>query len=520
MDIILLIRLWQSSSLELVFGIEDITESPGASKLASFLVLRDVVIADDGYKFLQQHRQRILQCGTANDMAVDQTCDTVGQDKKIKTFDMAAQKLIRSYNHDKIFGEPVKVMMDPSCCTYVVCSFSNKSICIYDFITGEMVVKATGHAEIVTGVILPDCKHIVLLSRFLVICRRENQVTVKPCLVIKVSGIGVLTKSASDGISPSPPEVQIPSDHTSPLPDTLNSQDSSSFGGTCRNIPLDNHWHSIYTVCMEGLSSPEMQNLSQKTKSVNQTPFKFGRHKAVISEDKNSFGLNNLSKNEKSGVAPDQYVGCNNNDASWCSEEVSESKAEQLYLSESGSVSEITTDGNLSSLPSEEDMFKQHFGSLSNTHKVKSSNSLVRRFSAGYIVQWDCKKLFSSPVRNKVKENSVDKGSELGEIIMLLSVYCSYFKIRKCSYDKEVATGAVARKVNAVARLVQCRKNSKCESSRLSVQEMDQFGRFAEGRVKRRHRGVREKISGSSEKLRYGEEKDGKKKVSKGRRVR
>jgi len=38
--------------------------------------------------------------------------------------------------------------------------------------------------------------------------------------------------------------------------------------------------------------------------------------------------------------------------------------------------------------------------------------------------------------------------------------------------------------------------------------------------VKRRHRGVREKISGSSEKLRYGEEKDGKKKVSKGRRVR
>ncbi|KHN08298.1 Mitogen-activated protein kinase-binding protein 1 [Glycine soja] len=248
---------------------------------------------------------------TVYDMAVDQTCDTVGQDKKIKTFDMAAQKLIRSYNHDKIFGEPIKVMMDPSCCTYVVCSFSNKSICIYDFITGEMVVKATGHAEIVTGVILPDCKHIVLILQ-----------------------------------------------------------------------------------ALEELA---------------------GRHKAVISEDKNSFGLNNLSKNEKSGVAPDQYVGCNNNDASWCSEEVSESKAEQLYLSESGSVSEITTDGNLSSLPSEEDMFKQHFGSLSNTHKivisvqVKSSNSLVRRFSAGYIVQWDCKKLFSSPVRNKGATHTVSE---------------------------------------------------------------------------------------------------------------
>lgn len=56
--------------------------------------------------------------------------------------------------------------MDPSC-TYVVCSFSNKSICIYDFMTGEMVAKATGHAEIVTGVIfLPDCKHIVSVRFF------------------------------------------------------------------------------------------------------------------------------------------------------------------------------------------------------------------------------------------------------------------------------------------------------------------------------------------------------------------
>lgn len=59
--------------------------------------------------------------------------------------------------------------MDPSC-TYVVCSFSNKSICMYDFITGEMVAKATGHAEIVTGVILPDCKHIVLVSFFRAYC--------------------------------------------------------------------------------------------------------------------------------------------------------------------------------------------------------------------------------------------------------------------------------------------------------------------------------------------------------------
>ncbi|WJX78299.1 hypothetical protein P8452_61537 [Trifolium repens] len=56
------------------------------------------------------------------------------QDKKIKTFDVATWRLIRSYNHDKDFGEPIKVIMDPSC-TYVVCSFYNKSIYIYDFMT-------------------------------------------------------------------------------------------------------------------------------------------------------------------------------------------------------------------------------------------------------------------------------------------------------------------------------------------------------------------------------------------------
>ena len=42
---------------------------------------------------------------------------------------------------------------------------------MYDFITGEMVAKATGHAEIVTGVIfLPDCKHIVSVSFFHAYC--------------------------------------------------------------------------------------------------------------------------------------------------------------------------------------------------------------------------------------------------------------------------------------------------------------------------------------------------------------
>lgn len=56
--------------------------------------------------------------------------------------------------------------MDPSG-TYVVCSCSNKSICMYDVLTGQMVANAMGHAEIITGIVfLPDCKHIVSV-RFL-----------------------------------------------------------------------------------------------------------------------------------------------------------------------------------------------------------------------------------------------------------------------------------------------------------------------------------------------------------------
>ncbi|KAL2337005.1 hypothetical protein Fmac_011451 [Flemingia macrophylla] len=606
----------------------------------SFLVLRDVVIEDNGYRISQQHRQRALQRGTVYDMAVDLTCETVvtvGQDKKIKTFDMGARKLIRTYNHDKNFGEPIKVIMDPSC-TYVVCSFSNKSICMYDFVTGEMVAKATGHAEIVTGVIfLPDCKRIIsvdgngcifvwklpapLSSRILErimgknkplsprssvqpsaychlsFCKEEwkhsksnpedvwstrnksqsRDIMIYPESSIreassfkfsvsrlpkwaraKVSGSSNVCKnlscasSDSEAYAPSSPEVQISSDHASSSHETLSSQDSSRFGGSCSNIPLYNNWHSVYTVCMEALASPEMQNLC-KTK-FPETPLR--QRRAVISEDQNSFGLSNLSKNEKMGLVSDsdEHVGRYDKN----SEEVSQSKVEQLFSNEYGSVSETTTEAN-SLCEENSDMFKQHFGSLSNTRKIESRNSLVRRFSARYIVKWDypgdCKKLFSSAVGNTackrssedvgathitlgnrssqvkeidevrnsseqgiknsepcsadstcelnnfpVKESSVDKGSELGETIAACKeafgvldasvekVLQLFLKLEKIQ-GEEIPTGAgaqfldeaaellplVFKKVNAVARLVHCRKNGDYESIP-SVREMDQFG--------------------------------------------
>ncbi|KAJ0561022.1 putative transcription factor WD40-like family [Helianthus annuus] len=85
----------------------------------------------------------------------------VQQDKKINILDIASGQVIRSFKQGGDFGDPNKVCVDPSC-SYVVCSYSDKSICMYDITNGEMVARATGHGEAVNGIIfLPDCKHLV-----------------------------------------------------------------------------------------------------------------------------------------------------------------------------------------------------------------------------------------------------------------------------------------------------------------------------------------------------------------------
>lgn len=51
--------------------------------------------------------------------------------------------------------------------SYLACSYSSRCICIYDYVTGEMVAQARGHSAVVTGIIfLPDCKHLVSVSSF------------------------------------------------------------------------------------------------------------------------------------------------------------------------------------------------------------------------------------------------------------------------------------------------------------------------------------------------------------------
>ncbi|OMO85146.1 hypothetical protein CCACVL1_10386 [Corchorus capsularis] len=130
------------------------------------LVFRDVSLTDGRCKVSRRHHQ-MASHGTVYDMSVDPVMKvvvTVGQDKKINTFDIVSGKLIRSFKQSKDFGDPIKVTMDPSG-SYLVCSFSNKSICVYDFMSGEMIAQAVGHGEVATGIIfLPDSKHMVSVS--------------------------------------------------------------------------------------------------------------------------------------------------------------------------------------------------------------------------------------------------------------------------------------------------------------------------------------------------------------------
>ncbi|PWA57066.1 hypothetical protein CTI12_AA376850 [Artemisia annua] len=127
------------------------------------LIFRDVAGRDMNYAISQSHQPKASH-GTIYDIAVDPTTETavtVGQDKKINMFDVATGQVIRSLKHGGEFGDPIKVALDPSC-SYVGCSYSDRSICMYDFMSGEMVARTMGHGEAINGIIfLPDCKHLV-----------------------------------------------------------------------------------------------------------------------------------------------------------------------------------------------------------------------------------------------------------------------------------------------------------------------------------------------------------------------
>ncbi|KAK4396149.1 WD repeat-containing protein 62 [Sesamum angolense] len=126
------------------------------------LVLHSIDVSDMEFKI--SHLHMIATSGIIYDMAVDHSMDvafTVGKDKKIHAFDIQSGKLIKWFKHYADVGEPVKVTTDGTR-GYLACSYSDRCICMYDYVTGKMVAQAAGHSDLITGIVfLPDCKHLV-----------------------------------------------------------------------------------------------------------------------------------------------------------------------------------------------------------------------------------------------------------------------------------------------------------------------------------------------------------------------
>ncbi|TYJ96265.1 mitogen-activated protein kinase-binding protein 1 isoform X2 [Cucumis melo var. makuwa] len=446
------------------------------------LIFRDFTTTDSGHMISRSHHQMASQ-GTVYDMAIDPKRDvvvTVGQDKKINTFDVASGKLIRSFRLEKDFGEPIKVAVDPSC-SYLVCSYSNKSICMHDFMTGEMVVQAMGHGEVITGVIFtPDCKRIIsiggdgcvfvwrlpaFLSSSMHQKMNEGSGPVSPGIMAKPipfgrtmiyeedgneakqhatysgddsmqNGFQVLhqgeaapeatfrfsisrlprwaqykvTNSDSaqinnestplqksrcslvvddQGNAPPPPEFQIcceSSDHILRSVDSCTSSlsgNSSDYGDTNgSNVPqetfsghpgMENRWLSIYNVCLDLPSSPEMQNFMDR-KSVSSTnglqdapklPASNGCSSGQASNDIDIGGELTSSK-----IAIFHKSVPSKRESHTRVNEVHSGEMGELHSSNVESEKQAIGDSIPCHIKAEDsDLFKLHFGSLSMSHK-------------------------------------------------------------------------------------------------------------------------------------------------------
>ncbi|KAJ4823364.1 hypothetical protein Tsubulata_027311 [Turnera subulata] len=431
------------------------------------LVFRDVCVTDDGCKILRRHHQ-MASNGTVYDMALDPAMEfvvTVGQDKKINTFDIGTGKLTRTFKQDKSSGDPIKVTMDPSC-SYLACSYSNKSMCIYDSCNGEMVTQAMGHGEVITGIIfLPDCKHVVSVGGdgciFMwnlparvssLMLQRVNQsfvplspknlglpIPFKQVLFceeedelhrINPEDVHFLKNSNQTGqknqeawperfssfrfsISRLPrwAQAKVGSSNVAPMvPDVSSLKCRSSIFFVqlyqfflCTSFGMDKRWLNVYTVCPDLLNSPEVQQLTNLKMPVLSSNLVQDPAK-LQSEPELSFSnayTDNCSFHGKHH--------------SWKRQNPVAAHAEE-HWNKSGSQMQGSKEVDASHInPEDMDLFKKHFGSLSTTWKVDKNKSLVRRkYSAQYVVRHDypgdCKRLFESPVQDLGLKSSKYKG--------------------------------------------------------------------------------------------------------------
>ena len=90
---------------------------------------------------------------------------TACQDRNIRVYTVANGKHCRTFKgaagED---GTLIKVALDRSG-MYVATSCTDKTLAIYDHVTGECMATMFGHSELVTGIKFSnDCKHLISVS--------------------------------------------------------------------------------------------------------------------------------------------------------------------------------------------------------------------------------------------------------------------------------------------------------------------------------------------------------------------
>jgi len=117
-----------------------------------------------------EHSTRYSQVkvyGTIYDMRLDANEKfllAAGQEKRISIFDVSTGKFLRAFSTDSEGGETVRAELDPSG-QFLATSSQDRYIRLYQFASAELIAKATGHSEVVTGLkFTPDGQRLISVS--------------------------------------------------------------------------------------------------------------------------------------------------------------------------------------------------------------------------------------------------------------------------------------------------------------------------------------------------------------------
>ncbi|KAM9468830.1 WD repeat-containing protein 62 [Clarias gariepinus] len=115
-------------------------------------------------ELLFSRSHHVVEKSTLYDMDLDATLTHTAiacQDRNIRVYNVKSGKMKKCFKGSLTDGPVLKVQLDPSG-MFLATSCSDKSICVFDYETGECVATLFGHSELVTGMkFSPDCKHLI-----------------------------------------------------------------------------------------------------------------------------------------------------------------------------------------------------------------------------------------------------------------------------------------------------------------------------------------------------------------------